>query len=190
MDADSVERGRGLGEIMPAEYQRDVTFDEVQVGDLILVELFDGDGSYLGDRRGVAKELKHNSVWIFDGMYPVYKDAAGYRLFKVLDLDGDPEDVEDRTHLNYLRNASDVDKVLLRAEYSDSTDALVLAGEIRRLRRMEDRVKSLLAEKRDRVAASIASAVEISDNDRVNGLIKSVARLKRECRELEGLLND
>ena len=78
---------------MPAEYQKDITFDEIETGDTVLVELFGEDGSYLGDRRGVAK-VEYNGVWYFDGMLPVYKEALGYRLFRVTVLDGpvDPMD--------------------------------------------------------------------------------------------------
>jgi hypothetical protein len=72
---------------MTSEYQKDVKFDEVQVGDLILVELFEADGSYVGDRRGVAK-VRIGDMWHFDGMFPVYKEALGYRMFKVTDLSG------------------------------------------------------------------------------------------------------
>lgn len=68
---------------MAAEYQMSVTFDEVEVGDLILVELFGEDNwTYLGDRRGIAKE-KVDGIWYFEGMHPVYRGALGYRMFKV-----------------------------------------------------------------------------------------------------------
>ena len=67
---------------MPGEFQKDIKFDDIEAGDLVLVELFDTDGSYLGDRRGVAK-FEDDGVWHFDGMKPLYRGALGYRLFRV-----------------------------------------------------------------------------------------------------------
>jgi hypothetical protein len=69
---------------MAGEFQKDIKFDEVQVGDLILVELFEGNHFY-GDRRGTAK-IRIGDIWYFDDMYPVYKEAGGYRMFKVTKL--------------------------------------------------------------------------------------------------------
>jgi hypothetical protein len=70
---------------MAGEFQKDVKFNEIEVGDMILVELFGETGEYFGDRRGTAKE-RIGDIWYFDDMYPVYKDVAGYRMFKVTEI--------------------------------------------------------------------------------------------------------
>lgn len=70
---------------MAGEYQKDVKFDEVQVGDLILIEIFDEAGNFMGDRRGIAKE-ELDGLWYFEGTSPIYRDAKGFRMFKVTDL--------------------------------------------------------------------------------------------------------
>ncbi len=68
---------------MPGEFQKDVKFDDIRKGDLIVVELFSEDNfTFLGDRRGYAVRLE-NGVWSFSGMKPLYQDAKGYRLFRV-----------------------------------------------------------------------------------------------------------
>lgn len=77
---------------MPAEYQQDITFDEIQIGDLVLIEYFSNEGHYLGDDRGTASYL-FDDVWYFRDRGPLYRES-GYRLFRVSVVNGpvDPLD--------------------------------------------------------------------------------------------------
>lgn len=68
---------------MPGEFQKGIKFDDIRKGDLIVVELFGEDGSFLGDRRGYAVSQKEHGVWTFSGMSSLYREALGYRLFRV-----------------------------------------------------------------------------------------------------------
>ena len=78
---------------MAGEFQKDIKFDDVQVGDLILVELFREDGSYLGERRGIA-ERQEAGIWYFKDMPLIDRSALGYRLFKVTPLSGETPEQE------------------------------------------------------------------------------------------------
>lgn len=68
------------------------------------------------------------------------------------------DEEKDREHLEYLRWATNVERVLAVAENSESTDALVLAGEVRRLRGRLEAVCDVLAD-----AAAFGRVVEPND---------------------------
>lgn len=103
---------------MPVEVQKDITFEGIREGDLIVVEMFGADGfTFLGDRRGVAvrkvmREERQRTEWHFDGMTPLYAFMTNYRLFRV-----EPP-TEAETELDRLRKieAALKDLIALRKE--------------------------------------------------------------------------
>lgn len=108
---------------MSCEFQKDIKFDEIEDGDLVLVELFSEDGcKFLGDRRGTAMR-RIGDTWYFKDMQPLYKEAKGYRLFRVTEL------VEESTvptaELERLRGIEDGLKKLvgMRKQVADSLRA-------------------------------------------------------------------
>lgn len=89
---------------------------------------------------------------------------------------------------------AELERVLVRAEWSESSDALMLAAEVRRLRWIETRVKAALDAKQEQVGKSLEAAFKASVSDDLEtgsvwGHTKVAARFKREAKELEGLLN-
>lgn len=132
---------------MACEFQKDIKFDDIVAGDLVLVELFGEDNfTFLGDRRGIAK-IRFGDAWHFEGMPPLYKEALGYRLFRVTVMDAE-------------HDAKNFERVLVLAETSESSDAILLAGEVRRLRKIEDGLKNLVAMRKQVVEALRTEADE------------------------------
>lgn len=71
---------------MGCEVQKDVKFAEIEVGDLIVMQVFNADNTALiEERRGVATHKMHlDPAWHFDGMGSLYADTSvNYRLFRV-----------------------------------------------------------------------------------------------------------
>lgn len=69
---------------MACEVQKDVKFDEIAEGDLIVLEVFSDDNTrFIGDYRGTARRFE-DGVWHFDGMDSLENDEwENYRLFRV-----------------------------------------------------------------------------------------------------------
>lgn len=131
---------------MSCEFQKDIKFDEIEVGNLVLVELFGEDNwTFLGDRRGTAMR-RIGDTWYFKDMQPLYKEAIGYRLFRVTVMDAEWE-------------WKNLESVIGKARYSESTDAHLLVAEIDRLRGIETRVQRLA----DAYASNTVMLAEIAD---------------------------
>lgn len=70
---------------MPVEFQKKIEFDNIQIGDEILVEFFTKEIEFKGTKRGVARE-RINDCWFFEGMPPLlHRDffETENRMFKV-----------------------------------------------------------------------------------------------------------
>lgn len=52
------------------------------------------------------------------------------------------EDEKDAEHLEYLKWATDIERILIVAENSESTEAITLAAEVRRLRKELEELKN------------------------------------------------
>lgn len=70
---------------MPGEFQKPIEFDNIQIGDEILVEFFTKEIEFKGTERGVARE-RINDCWFFEGMPPLLSRdffETENRMFKV-----------------------------------------------------------------------------------------------------------
>lgn len=84
----------------------------------------------------------------------------------------------------------ELERVLVLAENSESTEAIVLAAEVRRLQAMEARLKDLMAYKRDRINKDRQIAAEQGDSWLgVNSHTISANMLDQELQNLERVLN-
>lgn len=83
----------------------------------------------------------------------------------------------------------DLESVLLLAENSESSDAILLAAEVRRLRWIETRVKAALDVKQEHVDDALLAARQSDITTVTFEHLKRAGRWKRECAELEGFLN-
>jgi hypothetical protein len=124
---------------MACEYQKDITFDEIRAGDVVLIEYFSAEGAYLGDSRGTASYL-FDGIWHFYDRGPLYRES-GYRLFKVTDLDAKQTGMEEHRLLVLVNKAkADRDRAFsggadMNQALGNQCDAVVeLAGEVERLR--------------------------------------------------------
>jgi hypothetical protein len=78
---------------MGCEVQKDVRFEDIAEGDVIVMEVFNADNTaFIGDYRGTATHMtRHHDnregwfyMWNFDGMHGLRSDSkANYRLFRV-----------------------------------------------------------------------------------------------------------
>lgn len=165
---------------MAGEFQKDIKFDEVQVGDLVLVELFGEDNwTFIGDRRGIAK-IRFGDAWHFDGMPPLYKEALGYRLFRVTTMDS-------------AWDAKNLERVLVLAEISESSDAILLAAEVRRLRKIEAGVKKMVEDRKNvieavRKDAAYYISVDMPQSAEFHRM--NAEKIQGEVWPLEALLNE
>lgn len=84
----------------------------------------------------------------------------------------------------------ELERVLVLAENSESTEAIVLAAEVRRLQAMEARLKDLMAYKRVRINKDRQIAAEQGDSWLgVNSHTISANMLDQELQNLERVLN-
>lgn len=89
--------------------------------------------------------------------------------------------------------SKDLERVLVIAENSESMDAITLAAEVRRLRRMEARVVELLGAKKQALS-EIRSDMDVClENDWDEGherLVGEESRALAEINVLERIIND
>lgn len=171
---------------MAVEVQTPVTLDEIKSGDQIVVEVFSLDGNvYFGERRGTAtyrSDLDRRCYkWNFDGMNALFSnDDENYRMFRV-----EPQESEEDR----------LERVLVIAENSESSDAILLAAEVRRLRKIEDGLKNRIAMLKQVRAALLQDVERETKLDYfygTNGVIElreKAERIMAEVWPLEALLD-
>jgi hypothetical protein len=164
---------------LSCEFQKDIKFDDIHVGDLVLVELFGEDNwTFLGDRRGTAMR-RIGDTWYFKDMQPLYKEAVGYRLFRVTVMDAEWE----RNKLKGIVGA---------AKYSLDSDKAMMAREIERLGKIEDGLKEIVEKSTQTVETLKAEAKICRDHGSYSAsdiLLTDSIRIVAQVKPLEALLN-